>query len=215
MNIGAVTYYYNADGLGSINVLNDSPGTVQDKYVFDAWGTTKSQTTPVANSFTYTARETAEAGLMYYRARYYGPSIGKFVSEDPIRWVYANPSVPNGLKATLAAPIYFHNYVYATNTPSRITDPSGLWIWKLILVAVGYDIVKFCTLASQACHEVSTKCQQDFQQYCLTDKSGGPPNGTVGTNQISCYTEFKTCRIESYCITIIRPIWALKDIFIP
>jgi len=34
--------------------------------------------------FTYTAREQEETGLYYYRARYYQPGIGRFISEDPI-----------------------------------------------------------------------------------------------------------------------------------
>ena len=56
-------YYYDVDGLGSATLVNNSTGTVQDSYVMDAWGIARSQTAPVANPFTYTSREAAEAGL--------------------------------------------------------------------------------------------------------------------------------------------------------
>jgi RHS repeat-associated protein len=40
----------------------------------------------VADRFRFTGREwDEESGLGYYRARYYDPGIGRFVSEDPIR----------------------------------------------------------------------------------------------------------------------------------
>jgi len=39
----------------------------------------------VANPFTYTGRWLDdESGLMYYRARPYGPSLGRFVTQDPV-----------------------------------------------------------------------------------------------------------------------------------
>jgi RHS repeat-associated protein len=44
----------------------------------------------------------------YYRARYYDPSTGRFISEDPI-----------GFKGG------FDFYVYALNAPTRFRDPSG------------------------------------------------------------------------------------------
>jgi RHS repeat-associated protein len=38
-----------------------------------------------ANGYAFTGREwDAETGLFYYRARYYDPKIGRFISEDPI-----------------------------------------------------------------------------------------------------------------------------------
>ncbi len=102
-------YYFVTDGLGSINVMNDSVGSVQNSYVFDSWGVTRGQTIPVSNPFTYTARETAEAGLLYYRARYYSHAIGRFASEDPIGFEGGT-----------------NFYAYAFNDPVRRTDPFGL-----------------------------------------------------------------------------------------
>jgi len=48
--------------------------------------------------------------VSYYRARYYDTTAGRFISEDPIR--------PNDA-------IDF--YVYASNDPSDLTDPLGLY----------------------------------------------------------------------------------------
>jgi len=39
----------------------------------------------MGNPYTYTGREyDTETGLYFYRARYFDPSIGRFISEDPI-----------------------------------------------------------------------------------------------------------------------------------
>jgi RHS repeat-associated protein len=63
----------------------------------------------LANPFQYTAREfDSETGLYCYRARYYEPSTGRFLSEDPLRfWV---------------APSF---YPYAYNQPTLFVDPHG------------------------------------------------------------------------------------------
>lgn len=108
----AVAYQYDIDGLGSANLINDTTGTIQNKYVLDAWGITRSQTAPIMNPFTYTARETAEVGLMYYRARYYSQTIGRFVSEDPL-----------GFKGGM------NLYIYGGNYPIGWRDPLGLVKW--------------------------------------------------------------------------------------
>lgn len=99
--------YYAADGLGSIANLTDTAGLVQNSYVYDSWGAVKNQTGSLANSFGYTAREFAEAGLDFYRARYYNPGIGRFISEDPLRMVG-------------------ELYQYGANNPITYTDPTGL-----------------------------------------------------------------------------------------
>jgi RHS repeat-associated protein len=136
-------YYFDVDGLGSATLVNNATGTVQDNYVLDAWGNSKAQTVNVANPFTYTARESADAGLMYYRARYYNPGIGRFVSEDPINdaaWARTRPVLLSEYQlrqfyvrirfndgvAPLAGQSLEMPYSYAQNNPADFTDPYGL-----------------------------------------------------------------------------------------
>jgi RHS repeat-associated protein len=56
----------------------------------------------------YTGKERDATGLYYFNARYYDPSVGRFITEDPAR---------NGLNW----------FVYCNNNPLSRTDPSGLW----------------------------------------------------------------------------------------
>ncbi len=65
----------------------------------------------VGNRYRYTAREwDEETGLYYYRARYYDPTPGRFISEDPIGF---------------GGGINF--YPYAQNNSVLYNDPIGLW----------------------------------------------------------------------------------------
>ncbi|HVC27997.1 MAG TPA: RHS repeat-associated core domain-containing protein [Gammaproteobacteria bacterium] len=60
-------------------------------------------------------------GLYYYRARYYSPTYGRFIGEDPI-----------GLIGGI------NRYVYASEDPIFYDDPNGLYCWsnaKILAVA--------------------------------------------------------------------------------
>jgi RHS repeat-associated protein len=64
----------------------------------------------LVNPFQYTARESdTETGLYYYRARYYDPSAGRFLGEDPLGFISA---------------INFYDYV--GNSAVGFGDPMGL-----------------------------------------------------------------------------------------
>jgi RHS repeat-associated protein len=56
-----------------------------------------------------TGREPDQTALAYYRARYYDPKLGRFLSEDPIGF--------------LGGPNF---YAYALNRPTNLVDPLGL-----------------------------------------------------------------------------------------
>ena len=60
------------------------------------------------NSFAYTGRELDAGNLYFYRARYYNPSLQRFVSEDPLRFA-------GGI----------HLYAYTEGNPINFTDPFG------------------------------------------------------------------------------------------
>jgi len=57
----------------------------------------------------FTGREPDETGLVYYRARYYEPTLGRFVSMDPA-------GMPDGV----------NRYAYVGNDPVGMVDPSGM-----------------------------------------------------------------------------------------
>jgi RHS repeat-associated protein len=100
--------YYHKDGLGSVLAATDQNGATAGTQRFDAWGNQIASTGTISQ-YGYTGREPDATGLVYYRARYYDPSIGRFIQRDPI-----------GLKGGI------NRYAYAAGNPVRYADPSGL-----------------------------------------------------------------------------------------
>ncbi len=80
------TTYYEKNHLGSIVNVSDSSGSVLTEYKYDVyWKATIVSGTDVGNVRLYTWREfDSETGLYYNRARYYSPSLWRFISRDPI-----------------------------------------------------------------------------------------------------------------------------------
>jgi RHS repeat-associated protein len=93
--------------LGSTAALTDGAGVIAQTYGYTAYGElTASVSDP--NPFQFTGRENDGTGLMYYRARYYAPQWGRFLSEDPI-----------GFEGGI------NQYAYCGNNPVNSTDASG------------------------------------------------------------------------------------------
>jgi len=100
---------YLADGLGSIIALADSSKNISNQYAYEPFGATTTTGPINKNSCEFTSRENDGTGLYYYRARYYHPAIGRFVSEDPLDFFDG----PNG-------------YTYTINDPLDSVDSLGL-----------------------------------------------------------------------------------------
>ena len=74
--------YFHQDGLGSVAALSDDNGTMTDVYTYGPYGETANTT---GSPYRFTGRRLdSETGLYYYRARYYSPAQGRFLSPDPI-----------------------------------------------------------------------------------------------------------------------------------
>jgi len=59
-------------------------GKRPDEYSYEPFGAATVSGASSGNEFNYTGREDDATGLYYYRARYYYPQLGRFISEDPI-----------------------------------------------------------------------------------------------------------------------------------
>jgi RHS repeat-associated protein len=99
------------DALGSTLALTDSNGAIQTQYTFDPFGATTSSGASSTNPLQYTARENDSTGLYFYRARYYSPQFGRFISQDPLGVAGSGPNL----------------YSYAGDNPISNSDPSGLY----------------------------------------------------------------------------------------
>lgn len=106
------TYYYHRDHQNSILSLTDKEGKIVESYSYDAYGniTHRTKTIETYNPYGYTGREIDAYDLYYYRARYYDPTIGRFITPDPIGFMGGDTNF----------------YRYVGNDPVNFTDPSGL-----------------------------------------------------------------------------------------
>jgi RHS repeat-associated protein len=101
---------YLSDTLGSTVALADASGNPSTGYAYAPFGLGELSGRVILNPFQFTGREEDSTGLYYYRARYYDPSRGRFVSEDPLLFRGDSTNV----------------YVYVRNSPLNGADPLGL-----------------------------------------------------------------------------------------
>ena len=75
--------YFLTDALNSTIALTSTTGAIQNQYSYDPYGNASQSGTGFTNPYQYMGREADTSGLYYYRARYYSPIMGGFISEDP------------------------------------------------------------------------------------------------------------------------------------
>ncbi|MFF3127582.1 polymorphic toxin-type HINT domain-containing protein [Streptomyces sp. NPDC057908] len=102
-------------GTSSLAISADSTQTVSKRYM-TPFGAERGKPTGTAwpDDKGFLGKTTDETtGLTHIGAREYDPTIGQFISIDPI----LDPAQPQSL----------NGYSYANNTPVTASDPSGLW----------------------------------------------------------------------------------------
>ncbi|MCQ8895616.1 hypothetical protein NQT62_04060 [Limnobacter humi] len=137
--------YLHKDHLGSVVLVSNSTGGVQERYSYDTWGKRRN---PDGTDYTangghllgttdrgYTGHEQLDhLGLVHMNGRIYDASAGRFMSADPFI------AQPGNLQN-------YNRYAYVNNNPLSYTDPSGYFLKKLfggnilraaVTIAVGY-----------------------------------------------------------------------------
>ena len=115
------TSYILQDYLGTADTIIDVTGGVVETRKFDPYGNQFDPANPAGPPPVFTSavpfgfaghEHDAEMGLINMRGRIYDPSLGRFLSPDPIG---LSPLSALGLNA----------YAYAANDPATLNDPTG------------------------------------------------------------------------------------------
>jgi RHS repeat-associated protein len=107
--------YYHLDALGSPLAATDFLGEVVWRETYQPYGA-RIQNAPAAsdNARWYTGHvQDPDTGLVYAGARYYDPTIGRFLAVDPVAFTEKNVHS-------------FNRYAYGNNNPYKYIDPDGM-----------------------------------------------------------------------------------------
>ncbi|MFD2115286.1 RHS repeat-associated core domain-containing protein [Paenibacillus yanchengensis] len=105
--------YYMVNGHGDVTGITDTAGELINEYTYDIWGKPLEHSETIEQSFRYSGEYwDEETNLQYLRARWYDPSIGRFINEDTYEGELSNP-------------LSLNLYTYVHNNPLRYIDPSG------------------------------------------------------------------------------------------
>ncbi|HYI64220.1 MAG TPA: RHS repeat-associated core domain-containing protein [Allosphingosinicella sp.] len=157
--------WLHADERGSIVAISNGSGSVTSVNTYDEYGIPGSGNT---GRFQYTGQQwIGELGMYHYRARFYSPTLGRFLQTDPV-----------GFRGGM------NLYAYVGNNPINFTDPLGLcsftnWahlVQKWNSEKGGYEppvIAYYFVTQDSAC---DTPSQSSFVLATLTDLGSSDGN---------------------------------------
>ncbi len=125
--------YYTFDALGNTSELTGAGGGVLNRYAFEPFGESFEAIEAVANPFQFVGEygvATESADLVFMRARFFQPGLGRFLNADPLRLASGDSNF----------------YRYALNSPAVLIDPTGLegkWPVNININLDGDDIGDF------------------------------------------------------------------------
>ncbi|OGS20460.1 MAG: hypothetical protein A2252_10525 [Elusimicrobia bacterium RIFOXYA2_FULL_39_19] len=114
-------FYYHYDSLGSMSAVTNSSGTVTNTYRYDPFGNLMNSTGKNGRySFVgaFGVENDGMSGLFHMGARYYDPTIGRFIQRDSVHGFVDDPLTLN-------------RYTYCSNNPINYIDPKGLFFKEL------------------------------------------------------------------------------------
>ena len=146
--------YIHTDALGTPVAVTNSAGTVIERSEYEPYG--KVLNRPVKDGPGYTGHvEDAATGLTYMQQRYYDPTLGRFLSVDPVT---ANGNTGGN----------FNRYWYANNNPYKFVDPDG----REVVITIARDTYTIDSITSRI-SVTSDKTDRAFSGFALEDSRGG------------------------------------------
>lgn len=131
---GGAWQYYHQDPINSVVAVTDSTGLVVERYLYDVFGLpdirdsngNSRASTAIDNPWLFTGQEwRGDLGLSNYKARWYQPTLGRFMQNDPVRFDAGDINL----------------YRYCGNNPINHTDPTGKVVetaWDAANAAMGW-----------------------------------------------------------------------------
>jgi RHS repeat-associated protein len=112
---GSETDYFLGDALGSVRQMIDGSGAVTYAASYTPYGEALSSVGEGASVYGFTGEQTDDVtGMVYLRARYYTPTMARFMTRDT--W--------GGDKKE---PMSYNGWLYVYANPVNLTDPSGMF----------------------------------------------------------------------------------------
>jgi len=149
MHARGVSKWYVYDGLGSVVGEVDVNGNLTSSPKYDVYGLTRSNPGSASSRQGFVGGlghvTDTETGLIYMRARYYDPSIGRFESEDPgkheANW-----------------------FVYTSNNPVNKVDSTGK-VFTDVLIGTGspdFDPEQFMQMVQNVYENLSSEARAQY-----------------------------------------------------
>ncbi len=111
LELDGTTYIPIHDRQGNVALILDSKGNTVEHYSFDAFGNETTSQTPI-NPWRFSSKRCdPETGLIYFGRRYYDPTLGKWLTQDPLGFK-EGPNL----------------YAYLQNGPMTRFDAYGLYV---------------------------------------------------------------------------------------
>lgn len=198
VEIGQVVYVPAHDFRGNVVALVDKlTGTVAESYRYDAYGNVKiydasnteltTGNSELGNPWLFSGKQLdEETGLYYFTRRYYDPSVGRFVTADPL-------GSTDGINM----------YGYVGGNPLMFVDPTGLLAKGFVGLGInvgtsplqlGMNILDWTGMMplSTPSEEIQQLCQQcglTYEQYMQlkTDSYSNKDNSLEGATRVKTY----------------------------
>ena len=170
-NVKTDYQYYTQNAHGDVVNLTDSTGAITKSYKYDAFGVEQNVDDADNNAFRYCGEYyDSESGTIYLRARYYDPTIGRFISRDSVTGENTDP-------------LSLNLYTYCHNNPIIGTDPSGhipRWLKNTLKVAAGVAVIGGLAVATAVTGGAAAVVAGAALSGAIAGGASGAVIGTIG-----------------------------------